>query len=238
MWDLHPRRGGDPGSGDRTWIVKTSDRGGVRMTRVVANQVEIEGHVYERFTVWSGEGLPPWPANDQLAVVGRDVSRVDAMSKVTGRATYTDDLYLPGMLFAAVLRSPHAHARVRRIDVSRVASVAGVRAVLCHRDVPKAGLPNGQPLFDRTVRYDGQAVAAVAADSEDIARMALRQISVAYETLDFTVDPAVASQNGAPLVQPCGNRSVPGNPRVYRRGSIRQGESEAQMTVDLEFRTQ
>lgn len=208
------------------------------MTQVIANQVEIEGHVYERFTIWSGEELLPWPASDQLAVVGRDVPRVDARSKVTGRATYTDDVFLPGMLYTAVLRSPHAHARVRRIGLTRAAAVPGVRAVIGHRDVPKATLPNGQPLFDRTVRYAGQAVAAVAADSEEIARAALEEISVTYETLRFTIDPAVAALNGAPLVQPCGNRSVPGNPRAYRRGDIRVGESEAHATVDLELRTQ
>ncbi|MGH2457900.1 MAG: xanthine dehydrogenase family protein molybdopterin-binding subunit [Chloroflexota bacterium] len=208
------------------------------MTRVIANQVEIEGHLYERFTIWSGEELPPWPANDQLAIVGRDVSRVDARSKVTGQATYTDDLFLAGMLFTAVLRSPHAHARIRRIDLSRAAAVPGVRAVIGQRDAPRATLPNGQPLFDRTVRYAGQAIAAVAADSEEIAQAALEKVSVTYETLRFTVDPAVAVQNGAPLVQPCGNRSVPGNPRTYRRGDLQVGESEAHATVELEVRTQ
>ncbi|HVC31908.1 MAG TPA: xanthine dehydrogenase family protein molybdopterin-binding subunit [Chloroflexota bacterium] len=208
------------------------------MTRVVRSRADVEGHVYERATIWSGTVLPPWGSQAEQAIVGRPTPRVDATSKVTGRAIYTDDVYLPGMLFGRVLRSPHAHARVRRIDVTRACALPGVRAVICHRDVPHLTLPNGQPLFDRTARYYGQAVAAVAADTEELADEALGQISVSYEPLPFAVDPAVSVQNGSPLVQPCGNRPGGHNPRVYERGSVRQGKAEAEVIVERSCRTQ
>jgi CO/xanthine dehydrogenase Mo-binding subunit len=206
--------------------------------KVVTTPVEIEGRTFERHIIWSGEEPPSWPGNVELSVVGRSVPRVDALSKVTGKATFTEDIYLPGMLFAAVLRSPYAHARIRRVDVSYAESMEGVRAVICQRNAVGFTLSNGQPLFDRTVRYAGQAIAAVAADTEEIAREALRHIVMSYEELPFVVDPAVAVQDGAPLVQPCGNRSAPHNPRRYHRGDIHQGEHEAAESVDLEFRTQ
>lgn len=208
------------------------------MTRVVTNHVEIEGHVYERHTIWSGEQATPWGSNAELAVVGRPVPRVDAVSKVTGQAVYTDDVILPGMLYTRVLRSPHAHARIKRIDVSAAAAVNGVRAVMCYGHQPPIVLANGQPLFDRTLRYYGQAIAVIAADSEEIADEALGRIVVRYEKLPFVVDPAVAARHGAPLVQPCGNLSAPHNPRVYQRGDIRQGEIEAEAVIAAEFRTQ
>lgn len=208
------------------------------MTRVVTSQAEIEGHVYDRVSLWSGTILPPWPANADLAVVGRPTPRVDALSKVTGRAVYTDDLFLPGMLFASVVRSPYAHARVRRVDVTRAAAMPGVRSVLCYRTIPHLTLSDGQPLFDRTVHFYGQAVAAVAADSEELADEAARQVEVSYDPLPFATDPGVAVQDGAPLVQACGNRAISGNPRVYERGDLHRGEMEAEVTVEAEYRTQ
>lgn len=207
------------------------------MTRVVTNSVEVEGRVYQRQVVWSGQEAAPWGSDAELAVAGRAVPRVDARSKVTGEALYTDDLFLPGLLFARVLRSPYAHARIQRIDVSRACAAPGVRAVICHRTAPSLVLGNGEPFFDRTVRYYGQAVAAVAAESEDAAEEALRRVTLSYEPLPFAVDPSIAVRNGAPLVQPCGNRSVPDSPRRYQRGDVRRGEIEADVIVEVECRT-
>ncbi len=208
------------------------------MTRVATSQVEIEGQTYTRYTIWSGTELPLWKTNAALAVVGRDVPRVDAESKVTGRARYTADRLRPGTLFAKVLRSPYAHARIRRLDLARAAAMPGVRVVICHRTTPSISLSNGQPLFDRTVRYFGQAVAAVAADSEEIAEDALTEINVVYEPLPFVIDPAKAREPGAPLVQPCGNLLPHGYPQTYERGDLERGHQEAEVTVELECRTQ
>ncbi|HUX87558.1 MAG TPA: xanthine dehydrogenase family protein molybdopterin-binding subunit, partial [Chloroflexota bacterium] len=208
------------------------------MTQIAKSKAEVEGRTHERFSIWSGTDLPPWEANADLSVVGRKVSRVDAESKVTGRAAYTADHLRPGMLFAKVLRSPYAHARINRLDLSRASVMPGVRSILCYRSSPRLTLSNGQPLFDQTLRYYGQAVAAVAADSDEIADDALRQIDVDYQPLPFVVDPAKAAEPGAPLVQPCGNLLAHGYPQRYERGNLEDGHRQAEVTVQLDFRTQ
>lgn len=208
------------------------------MTQIVPSQVEIEGHVYRRYAVWSGQKIEPWGPEADLRVIGQSVARVDARAKVTGRAVYTVDRSLPGMLHIKVLRSPFAHARLRRLDTSRVIALPGIHAVLTHWSSPQITLSNRQPLFDQTVRFYGQPVAAVVADDEDTAQSAIEKIAVAYEPLPFVVDPALAAQDGAPLVQPCGNLVQHNNPRRYERGNVRQGEIEAEVVVESEFRTQ
>jgi xanthine dehydrogenase YagR molybdenum-binding subunit len=208
------------------------------MAKLVSSKVEIEGHVSERFSLWSGAELPTWPADAQLNVVGRQTPRLDAVAKATGRAVYTDDRRFPGMLECKVLRSPYANARIQRIDTSRAAQLPGVHGVICYRTVPCLTLPNGEPIFDRTVGYAGQAVAAVAAENEAIAEEALRLIQVSYDVRDFAVDAVVANQSGAPLVRPCGNRPVANNPERYVRGDLERGRAEAEVVVEAEFRTQ
>ena len=117
--------------------------------------------------------------------VGRDVPRVDGVDKVTGRARYTGDIVLPGMLEGRILRSPLPHARIRAIDTSRAEALGGVRAVVTAKDL--SGIDpfyNGRPVvaMDR-VRYVGEPVAAVAAEDEHTAEAALALIDVDYEEL-------------------------------------------------------
>jgi CO/xanthine dehydrogenase Mo-binding subunit len=144
---------------------------------------------------------------------GRD-ARSDADEKVSGRAVYTADIAIPGMLHAKVLRCPHAHARVKQIDISRAAALAGVHAILT-RDTYPAHILSGnaaplhgflikdQPIVavDRC-RYEGDIVAAVAADNEAIAVQALHAIKVEYEELPFvgTIDEAL--RPGSPQIAP------------------------------------
>ena len=122
--------------------------------------------------------LPPWDANARLTVVGRPHPRVEGEEKVTGRARYTYDVRLPGQLYARVLRSPLPHARIRRIDTSRAEALLGVHAVLSSANAPEIEWYTNSQLFDHTVRFVGDEVAAVAADSEEIAGDALRLIEV------------------------------------------------------------
>src|SRR5687768_18275847 len=100
-------------------------------------------------------------------VVGRDVPRTDAVPKVTGAAQYVADIQMPGMLHAAVLRSPHPHARIVSVDVSAAVAMPGVKAVLLGEDTPQkkwgAFRPDLYPLAIKKVRYVGDEVAAVAA---------------------------------------------------------------------------
>src|SRR5438093_3820647 len=123
-----------------------------------------------------------------LRVVGTAVRKVDATAKVTGVTRFADDLFLPRMLFAKLLRSPHPHARVLSIDTSRAAGVPGVKAVLTGKDlpIPFGILPVSQDehaLALDKVRFVGDPVAAVAATSEEAATQALDLIAVEYETL-------------------------------------------------------
>jgi CO/xanthine dehydrogenase Mo-binding subunit len=122
-----------------------------------------------------------------FSVVGKSVSRVDAVVKVTGEAGYTADVMLPGMLYGIAKRSPHSHARILRIDTSRAEALPGVKAVITANDVPDIllGLKlRDAPILARgEVRFTGEKVAAVAAVDEETALEALDLIDVEYEEL-------------------------------------------------------
>jgi CO/xanthine dehydrogenase Mo-binding subunit len=141
----------------------------------------------------------------ELRVVGTSVPRDDAIDKVTGAARYTTDLALPGMLHAAILTSPHASARIVRVDLEAARAVPGVRAVLVGSDLDvRLGLylRDKRILARDVVRYQGEPVAAVAADTLDAAREACRRIRIEYEELPAVLDPRDAMAAGAPLVHP------------------------------------
>src|SRR5664279_5616091 len=132
-------------------------------------------------------------------VVGRNVRKVDGVKLVTGGAAFTDDIQLPGMLHGKILPSPHAHARIRRIDTTKAKALPGVHAVLTYKDVPRVphttagqAWPEPSPydtyLLDSKVRFVGDRVAAVAAESRAIAEQALRLLAVDYEILPAVLD--------------------------------------------------
>ena len=161
-----------------------------------------------------------------MNTVGHNVPRIDAYERVTGRATYTGDVRLPGMLYARVLRSPHPHARIRSVDVSRAEALPGVRAVITHEthrvvyssgsiaggrqynDAAKDITKNRRYMFDNPVRFVGQPVAAVAAVNRHVAEEALGLIEIDYEELPFVLDPEEALQPGAPPIWPEGNLAL------------------------------
>src|SRR5690348_3702319 len=136
--------------------------------------------------------------------IGVSVPRFDAPEKVTGRTQYVGDVKLPGLLQARLLRSPYAHARIKRIDVSRARALPGVRAVLTAADIPqlKPGAKtraHALLAIDRAV-FAGQPIAAVAADELGIADEALDLIEVEYEPLPVAGDPLRSMQPDAPRV--------------------------------------
>lgn len=144
-------------------------------------------------------------------VIGARVPRVDAAEKVTGRAVYAADVHLPGMLHAAVLHSPHAHARILSIDTSAAEALPGVRAVLTQASLEADqalvvedeahGTRRVVKLFAADkVRYQGEKIAAVAADTLEIAEEAVRRIEVRYEPLPPLVDVLDAISPEAPLI--------------------------------------
>src|SRR5438093_12410037 len=124
-----------------------------------------EGEGEESYKVVEAAGIPRWDANAKLAVVGQPHPRVEGREKVTGRARYAYDIREPGQLYARVLRSPHPHARLRRVDSSRAEALAGVRAVIHAFNVPEIRWFEDALLFDRELRVVGDEVAPVAADS-------------------------------------------------------------------------
>src|SRR4051794_26372722 len=170
----------------------------------------------DQYTVKETPMAPAWAPSANLSVVGKPIPRVEGDLKVTGRAQYAYDVRLPGQLYARVLRSPHPHARITRIDTSKAEALPGVRAVLSLSSGPKVSWFQDTYLFEETVRYVGEEVAAVAAASEETAADALRLIAVTYEVLPFVMDAEAALQPGAPPVHEGGNQA--GEPKEYERG--------------------
>lgn len=170
-------------------------------------------------------------------VVGTTVPRVGLLDKAQGKARYTADLKRPGMLYGRVLRSPYAHARIMHIDAAEAMRLPGVHAVLTYRDVPAVRLdPDLLPLDD-TVRFVGDEVAVVAAESEMLAEDALRLIRVEYEVLPAVFDAEEALRPEAPAVHPQGNL-VGGRALVVERGDVTAGFEAAERVFAGTFRTQ
>ncbi len=143
--------------------------------------------------------------------VGRSVEKVDGLALACGQPVYTADMKPPGMLYARVLRSRYAHARIKHIDGSKALALPGVKAVLTHHDVPRIvhttagqGFPEPSPydtfVLDNKVRFVGDRVAAVAAETREAAAEALKHIEVEYEQLEPIFDAEAALEPGAPVI--------------------------------------
>lgn len=173
--------------------------------------------------------------------IGARTRRLDAPAKVTGAIKYAADMWMPNMLHMQVLRSPHPYARIKRLDVSRAKALRGVEAVVTCDDVP--GKDNygvfieDQPTLARgVVRYVGEAVAAVAAETVDIARAALNLIDVEYEPLPGLFDPEEAMKPGAVQL----HAHAPGNICKHtkiRKGDFEAGLKEADVVVEETYQT-
>ncbi|QDQ11832.1 oxidoreductase [Streptomyces spectabilis] len=161
--------------------------------------------------------------------IGSSLPSADIRAKTEGTFPYASDLWAEGLLWAAVLRSPHAHARVVSIDTTHARELPGVRAVVTHEDVPGAARHGrgsaDRPVFaSEVVRHHGEPIAAVAADHPDTARMAAAAIIVEYEALDPVTDPEQAFE--APPLHPDGN--------LIRHIPLRHGDPEATGEVVVE----
>ncbi len=199
-----------------------------------------------------------------FAVVGHAERRVDARPLVAGAPVYAADYEMPGMLYGRILHSPHAHANILNIDASRALALPGVRAVLTWRDVPRVphttagqAYPELSPydmyLLDNRVRYVGDWVAFVAAETADLAEEALGLIDVTYEVLPAVFDPLEAMQDGAPqLHEPDTTHPNFGKQlgdiydavhnhsahEVLVRGDFDAAMAQADLVVEGEYRTQ
>jgi putative selenate reductase molybdopterin-binding subunit len=159
--------------------------------------------------------LPPLvlspPDMEKTRTVGKPETKVDAAKLAQGKPVFTADLHIEGMLYGALLTSPHAHAWIKRIDASRARWLAGVHAILTHEDLPRIKYASGgqsypQPLpydqvcLDNKVRHVGDRVAVVAAETLEIAEEALHLIDVEYEILPAVLDPEQSMLDGAPMI--------------------------------------
>ncbi|MGW4724213.1 molybdopterin-dependent oxidoreductase [Streptomyces sp. NPDC004291] len=189
--------------------------------------------------------------------VGRNVRAPAGPGVVTGTARYTFDVEVPGLLHMKLLRSPHPHARILAIDTSAALRVPGVHAVLTHEDAPATLYssarhehptedPDDTRVLDNVVRYVGQRVAAVVADSERAAEEGCRRIEVTYEELPYVIDPEEAMRPGAPVVH-AGKGPEQRIARVADNvagevhgeiGSVEDGFAEADVVYEETFRTQ
>ncbi len=176
-----------------------------------------------------------------LSAVGRSLPRIDAVAKVTGATKYADDYVFPGMLYGATLRAKYPHARILSIDPARARALAGVHAVLTHADVPGSknhGLIfNDWPVlcYDK-VRYAGDAVAIVAAETKELAQRALDLIDVEYEELPVVDNPIDAQKPDAPLVNDIGHGNLLKHIKVDK-GDVEQGLAQADVIVEREYHT-
>jgi xanthine dehydrogenase D subunit len=171
--------------------------------------------------------------------VGASAQRPDATLKVTGAFAYSSDLWAEGMLWGSTTRSPHPRARIRSVDIGKALALTGVVAVLVADDVPGRrtyglGIPDQPVLAWDDVRYQGEAVAIVAADHPETARRAAELVAVDYEELDPVTDAEAALASGAPALHPGGNllRHVPiraGDPDGARPDVLVIGEYEVGM---------
>jgi CO/xanthine dehydrogenase Mo-binding subunit len=200
-------------------------------------------------------GNDPSYTNQQFNVIGTRVPRPDGVDKVTGRARYGADYNAPGQLVGLFLRSPHAHARIRKLSTTRAEKLVGVKAIITSEDLPD--LTNGdsqaRDMLENCMArgralYDGHAIAAVAAVDEQTARKALKLIDVSYEVLPHVTDVDEAMKDDAPVIHDylytAGVERKPHKPSnlynvaEYGHGDIEAGFAKADFIVEKSYRTE
>jgi len=189
----------------------------------------------------------------ELSLVGHRAPRVDAVKLVTGRGAYTDDIALPGLLHAKLVKSPHPHARILRIDTRQAERLPGVHAVITHENVPRipytsAGQSWPEPspydmyILDRKVRFVGDPVAAVAAETAEIAQDAVDLVQVDYELLPAVLEMHDSMKPHAPVIHdeeesygiydPSRNIAAHIDTEI---GDVERGYERADLVVENEF---
>lgn len=201
---------------------------------------------------------PVLPINKELQYIGKSVERWDGLAKATGRARYTADMQLPGMLYACFVNATVPHAKILSIDTSEAERQPGVKGVHVVEKLLGAAVLRDPALEQARypiVRYVGQPIAAVAATTPQAAEDAAAKVKVKYETMPFVVDQDLARQPNAPLVFPGaadqagtagGGGSASGipqtgnihGPSVRKHGDVEQGFKDADVVVDAHYTTQ
>jgi xanthine dehydrogenase molybdenum-binding subunit len=188
--------------------------------------------------------LEPWSRGAALDIAGRPLPRRSALEKVTGRARYAFDVQLPGMIHGVIARSRIPRGRIASIDTSKAARVEGVRFILTPENFPALPLKQKpeipvprRPAISREVRFVGEEIAAVAAETEEAAEEAVRLLEVSYEPLPAVLEPEDAVRDGAPQLTWPGNL-VGGKPEIYERGNLAEGEAAAEIVLERRYSTE
>lgn len=191
--------------------------------------------------------------NQAFKMIGKRVPRPDGIDKVTGRARYGADAFAPGQLVGMILRSPHAHAEIRKIDTSKAEKIPGVKAIITSEDLPDKvnGRRDMLDILENCMArgralYDGHAVAAVAAIDAETAKQALKAIKIDYKILPHVTDVDEAMQDNAPIVQPWvrtagGDANKPTNVcqvSQFGHGNIEEGFAEADVIIERSYKTE
>jgi CO/xanthine dehydrogenase Mo-binding subunit len=203
--------------------------------RFVTTKVEIEGREETKVVELPSRNPTPWGDDAELSVVGRRVARMDALEKVTGDARYTADIKLAGMLHVALLRAPVARGRVTSLDASLALALPGVRGALTIDDVPDIKL-DGVRLFDQSIHYVNQPLAAICADTMELAERAVDAIITTVEVEPHVVTAEQALAADAPRVKSSGN-TPRSSPRIMSRGDVDAGLRGSDVTITREYRT-
>ncbi|MBI4526065.1 MAG: molybdopterin-dependent oxidoreductase [Deltaproteobacteria bacterium] len=174
--------------------------------------------------------------NHEFRVIGKRQPKIDGWERVSGRGKYASDIYLPGMLYGRILRSPHPHAKVVKVECDRARSLSGVRAIVTSKDMPSFRWHKDMPILTDVARFEGDDIAAVAAVDEESAEQALDLISVTYEALPFVLDAEEALKPGAPAIHSGGNL-IGGKPVIAQRGSIEKGFEQADLVYEAGYHT-
>jgi CO/xanthine dehydrogenase Mo-binding subunit len=179
----------------------------------------------------------------EFKVVGNKVERVDAFERLVGEAKYAADIYLPDMLYAKILRSPHPHAKAIRIDASKAQVLPGVKAILLPSDVPDFPIHRREtpptvvmPVLATTARYAGDEIMAVAAIDEETAEQALDLVKIDYERLPFVLEAEEAIKPDAVKLYPEGN-AIQEKADITIRGSIDEGFKQADVILEGKYKT-
>ncbi|HYW00546.1 MAG TPA: molybdopterin cofactor-binding domain-containing protein [Candidatus Acidoferrum sp.] len=178
-------------------------------------------------------------STEELRWVGRSIPRKEGIGKTTGDTKFFSDMILPNMLQAKVVRSKYPHALIRKIDVSKAESLPGVVTVLTHKDVPGLNgfgivIPDQPVLCSDKVRFLGDAIAVIAAESEEIAEKAAQLVDVDYEPLPVVTDPVEAMKPEATKVHANGNIL---RHETVRNGNVLQAFQKAAVIVEHTYRT-
>lgn len=185
---------------------------------------------------------------EEFRVVGKSVPKKDSLAKVTGKLRYTGDISLPNMLYAKILRSPHAHAKVKTIDLSKAERLPGVKGIITFKDVPKKKFnpwldthhevePRDRLILTDKPLYYGDGICAVAAETEEIAERALEEIRVEYEVLPAVLDPFEAMKPNMPRLHDSVEMNI-GSVLDMEEGDVKKGFEDVDVIVEDSFKTQ